>query len=163
MNISILQTEIPRRSNSCQKCLAAFSQGDFYCSILEQTSRQDFCISCWKEMELSPASCFWKAAVPKRKEIISISQTKITSVIELLKAALDTNPAEALLLALYLVRKRALTFRRDYSEGDQVYGLYEVNATEEMIAVRKIPLNSIDLTSVKISIASKLNEISNCS
>ena len=68
----------------------------------------------------------------------------------------EKDPIETLLLALYLVRKRVLTFRKDYVEGGQVFGLYEINSTEEMIAVKKVPLQSLDLTAIKLSIASKL-------
>lgn len=156
MNISILQTEIPRRCNSCQKCLAAFSCGDHYCSVLENTGRHDFCLTCWSQMATPPLRCFWKATIPKKKEIVSPAQIKISSIIKLLKADLDKNPIEALLLALYLVRKRILTFRKDYVEGDQVFGLYEVISTEEMIAVKRVSLFNADLKTIKISIVSKL-------
>ncbi len=159
MNLSILQTDIPRRSKSCQKCTTVFSQGDNYCSVLEQTIRLDFCYTCWSEVKLLPKSFFWKAIVPQKKDSIDSAQTKFADIIELLKEILEKNAAEALLLALYLVRKRALIFRKEHLVGDQLYALYEVNSTEEMIAVAKVPLSALDLTPLKLSIASKLNEI----
>lgn len=167
MTISILQTEIPRRFNSCQKCLAAFSSGDSYWSILENSGRQDFCTPCWTQIpnekvtntQIPSARCFWKAVIPKKKENNSPAQTKIASAIDLLKDNIDQNHTEALLLALYLTRKRILIYRKDYVEGDQIFSLYEVLSTEEMIAVKKVSLRNIDLNSIKTSIASKLKEI----
>lgn len=162
MTISILQTEIPRRCNSCQNCSAVFAGGDQYCSVLENIGRQDYCIPCWTQIH-SPSSssrCFWKAAIPQKKENISISQNKIASTINLLKANIEKNPPEALLLALYLVRKRILILRKDFAEGDQIFGLFEVQATEEMIAVKRVSFSKIDIHATKASIASQLNRIS---
>lgn len=159
MTLSILQAEIPRRCNSCQKCLAAFSSGDPYWSVLQNAERQDFCISCWTEVSSTydtiPCS-LWKATIPLRKECILPAQTKLFSTLNLLKESLEKDPVETLLLALYLVRKRILTFRKDYKEGSQVFGLYEINSTEEIIAVKKVSLLNIDLKAIKQSIASKL-------
>lgn len=156
--ISIIQTEIPRRSVSCQACLAAYSQGDTYYSILENGLRNDFCLSCWKKQAPS-GNCVWKATVPFKKEVALPSENKLANAIKLLKTTLTECPYEGLLLALYFARKRHIIFRKDFTENAQTFSLYEVAATEEIIQVEKVSLASIQIDTFKRSIAAKLKEL----
>lgn len=157
MTFSVLHAEIPRRCGNCRTCSTPFSSGDSYCSILKDTDRHDFCIACWGRFQDIPSGCHWKSTVPLKKETPSIPPTKFSVAVDLLRAGDAIEPAEAFLLALYLVRKRILAFRKDYRDGDRIFGLYEVISTEEMIPVRKVSLAGLDLESVKASIAFKLS------
>lgn len=159
MSSSILQIEIPRRCNRCRKCSKTFSQGDFYCSVLANAERHDFCLSCWNETQEQTSACYWKANIPFKKNISPPPQTKQERLVEMLKAANEDNPAEALLLALYLTRKKALIYRRDFIEAGLTYSLYETTAQEEMIAIKKIPFGELDLDGAKQALAEKIGEI----
>ncbi|MGZ3733231.1 MAG: hypothetical protein ACXU9U_05790 [Parachlamydiaceae bacterium] len=140
------------------------TKGRFYFSRLVNGVRQDFCLSCWnddnKSLKESVSNCQWKAELPSKKEIPSIPQTKQENALALLKSLLSSPVEETLvetrILALYLVRKRLLTFRRDFDEEGVRYSLFEVNATEEMLIVRKVSLEKANLPELQQTIATKL-------
>ncbi len=165
MNLNILTFQIPPRCNTCLECLAPLAtKGRFYFSRLVNGTRQDFCLSCWnddsKALKENVSNCHWKAEFPVKKEIPSIPQTKQQNALSLLKSLLN-SPAEetfleARILALYLARKRVLAFRRDFDEEGIRYSLFEVNATEEMLIVRKVPLAKANLLELQQTIATKL-------
>lgn len=161
----IIQLEIPRHCNNCLDCQASLLPGSTYFSALVKTTRFDYCYNCWhdssKNIQTQSSSCHWKGNIPYRKTAISPPQTKQQRALEHLKTALQVptpeNCHEALLLALYLVRKRFLVFRRDFLDetGDN-YSLFEVIETEEMLPIKKVPLTNINLGSLQASIAEKL-------
>jgi hypothetical protein len=156
---TILQPEIPRRLNQCHKCGVAFSGGDGYSSQLTAAAaRQDFCIPCFTTVAAAPATSQWKGTVPIKQTVAAaaVPLNKQQRLLELLKATIDEQPAEALLLALYLVRKKALLLRRDRVEAGCSYSMFEVAATAEIIAIRKTSLSQLDDTLLKESLAAKL-------
>ncbi len=161
----LLQPEIPRHCNHCIECQALLSPGSIYYSALLKTERFDYCNVCWhddtKEIQSKSYTCYWKGVLPVRRGSISMPQTKGLRALEYLKTLLQNpipdNCNQALLLALYLVRKRILVFRKDFTDplGDQ-YSLFEVNETEEMLPVRKVSLLNLDLAALQGAIAEKL-------
>lgn len=166
MNLSLLPFQIPRRCNTCQECLAPLAMGETYFSRLTNGQREDFCNVCWndnsKTIKEVSSNCQWKATLPTKKVTPTIPQTKQQNALALLKSLLQ-NPAEetlceARILALYLARKRVLIFRRDFAEESQLYSLFEVNNTEEMLAVKKVSLETISLKELQQAIATKLGE-----
>jgi hypothetical protein len=165
MNLSLLPFQIPRRCNLCQECQSPFENGENYFSRLTKGERQDFCAVCWndesKNIQNTASNCQWNALIPLKKAVSVIPQTKQQFALAILKELLADSSqethSEALVLALYLARKKVLLFRRDYVEDNQRHALFEVASTEEMLCVKRVPLDSIDLVKLQSVIAAKLN------
>ncbi len=161
----IIQLEIPRHCNNCLDCQALLAPGTTYYSMLVKTDRLDFCYQCWhdecKAISSRPSTCYWKGSIPERKVSAKPSLTRQERALEQLKSMLldptPENSSQALLLALYLVRRRFLVFRRDFvDESGELYSLFEVLETQEMLPVKKVPLVNLDLLSLQAAIAEKL-------
>jgi hypothetical protein len=161
----IIQLEIPRHCNNCLDCQAVLAPGSAYYSMLVKTDRLDYCYLCWhdesKAISSRPSTCYWKGSIPMRKASAKPSLTKQERALEQLKSMLldptPENSSQALLLALFLVRRRFLVFRRDFvDESGEVYSLFEVVETEEMLPVKKVPLVNLDLVGLQAAIAEKL-------
>lgn len=69
------------------------------------------------------------------------------------------NFQEALLLALYLARKKILINRKDFSDAGEIYSLFENSITEEMIVIKKISLTDIETEPLILSIIQKLGVV----
>jgi len=61
---------------------------------------------------------------------------------------------EAFILALYLMRKRILCFRQEIDQLGERIQLYEVNATEEILPIKKV--EKVPIETVRERIAAKL-------
>lgn len=155
----VLQTDIPRRSNCCQKCNNAFRPNDLYFSMLFKTCRQDFCQSCWNDFDRSNCLCYWKASVPIRKCSINPPLSKQDRYLSLLKGAIEHNSDEAYLLALYLVRKKVLLSRKEYLQGADIFSLFEIASTEEMLTIKKASLSDGNLEALTSGLALKLGDL----
>ncbi len=163
----IIQLEIPRHCNNCLDCQAVLAPGSAYYSMLVKTDRLDFCYRCWhdesKDISSRPSTCHWKGSIPERKSSAKPSLTRQERALEHLKSTLldptPENSSQALLLALFLVRKRFLVFRRDFvDESGDLYSLFEIIETGEMLAVKKVSLVNLDLVVLQAAIAEKLKE-----
>ena len=159
--------EIPRRSRECLSCGIPFKPEMNYVSAVaeqgEGWERKDFCLKCWESSDSrrEGSSTYWKATVPKKtKKEISIERE--TRALQLLKEAVanEQQTGEAYILALFLVRRRWLILRKEMTqENDQTLGLYEIPTTEEIIPVRKIDLNTIEIETIQKQIAQKLESL----
>lgn len=148
--------DIPRRSRNCVKGQEPFSPGSLYYSRLVpakegEYSREDFCPECWKTEESESSheagKVHWKGLVPKKTALEKKADSQ-EKALEALKNALDgpeeEDKKEALLIALFLQRKKVLISRGELSKKGAVRFLFEVAETEEMIAVPKVLLTSGD-------------------
>lgn len=162
------QIEIPRRSFACTKGLEPFKVGADYFSVLvdetEGLKRYDFCETCWengvKEEFLSTAKSSWKSKVPEKKTERDLFQNRDEKILHLLKTSCPSGSfeeeMERFVLAIYLARKKILLLRQELAEENGVIDLYEVAETEEMIAVKKMPWNQIQVNKIQIELAEKL-------
>lgn len=160
--------EIPRRSGLCSHCAEKFPQGSFYHSALtiekkQNLKRQDYCSDCWKHLEPSiilSFQCHWKAATPDKKENDQRFLCKEAYVLSLVKDRTESQNHEELVkrffLALYLVRKRILVQRKELEISKEIYILFEIVETEEIIPIKKIQPEKIDLNKIQLEIAEML-------
>lgn len=168
MTFPFLQVNIPKRSTLCAAGQETIEPGSIYYSILveenQEISRRDFCSSCWAKFESSktlPAEIYWKSKAIVQKKEKAKPQDRETRALEFLKEALHLNSAaaksEAFILALFLARRRWLYLRQQIMQEDgQRLFLYEVAATEEMLAIPRIALSPADIQQVQKCIADKL-------
>ncbi len=161
--------EIPRRAPACALGKEPFTAGMEYYSTLETLQdsgleRKDYCVSCWdnaahKEL-LNKSLSHWKSKVQGKKDEHPLPQDRTERALELLRRALanveETSHEEAFVLALYLARRRKLYLRQELQQANGEWiSLYEVAATEEMLAVKKIALSSLQTEKVQTSLAHK--------
>jgi hypothetical protein len=139
---------IPRRSRKCYKGQEPLNPGEIYFSRItisqeEVYERRDFCPQCWENEPLSPEAVSWKGDVPK-KSAKEKAQDKAEAWLEALREALEGDqpdaPKEALLIALFLKRKRLLI------EKGELKGkiLFEAPETEELFLVPKVTFTGAD-------------------
>ena len=168
-SLKILQLEIPRRNTVCAKGQEKFSPGtDYYSTLTESNTgdwqRQDFCHVCWDASEheaAKNAGGYWKSKVPLKQEVAPLSQNRNVRILELLKERLSSgsedNRAEAFVLALFLARARVVYLRQELQQEDGSFvNLYEVAATEEMLAVKKINLSQLEVGKIQAQLATEL-------
>jgi hypothetical protein len=170
------QIEIPRRSSSCAKGHESFAPGAEYYSVLVEgpngeLQRQDFCLTCWDESarqeSVKNARSYWKSKVPKKQVTEPLSRNRDERALQLLKQALNAetphNHEEAFVLALFLARSRVLYLRQllQQEDGSKI-NLYEVAATEEMLAVKKIDLPQLQIDKIQQQLAEKMNIKESC-
>ncbi len=183
MNLKAALIQLPRRSDSCQKCQARFERGNDYYSLLigddlvasknPTLVRQDFCLSCWqlssKENTDIPSGSYWKSTIPQRKSTPLTAQLKREeSALHLLKSAMHANKSqndltdvEVFFLALYLARRRTLTFRHEIDQGGTPFQLFEITETEELLALKKVNFDQVDLHILQKTLALKLEAVPN--
>jgi hypothetical protein len=116
----------------------------------EKLRRQDFCLTCWdkKKLEERPLSS-WKAKIPlEPPPTLSNQQDHLDHVLDLFQEALETGTeeaeCEAYTLALYLTRKRKLTYRKEIKHQGKIGYLYENPETADVFFVKKVPLQSLE-------------------
>jgi len=164
----IFQIDIPKRASCCFKGGEPLTHGSEYCSALiknedESYQRQDYCLTCWKEIQNHLASHSWKSAVPLKKEASELPKHRDDRAFYLLKEALssphhDQNIAEAFILALYLARRRLIYLRQEiHQEGKLPVNVYEVAETEEMLCVPKISISALEVEKIQVALAKKMS------
>lgn len=163
MTYSLFQIAIPKRGTVCAKGQETLAPGSDYYSTLVETpegfQRQDYCLTCWhhhaKKECLEHMRTYWKSKVAAKKEVSDLSRNRDDRALELLKQALaHEEHAEAFVLALYLARRRRIYLRQQHHQEDgKVLNLYEVAATEEMLAVRKLALSQLDIDVIQQKLA----------
>lgn len=139
---------IPRRSRKCLRGEEPLLPGEAYYSLIialrdESYERRDFCPACWEKEPLCPEAISWKGDVPK-KNAKEKAQDKAEAWFEVLREALEAEepdaPKEALLIALFLKRKKLLI------EKGELKGktLFEAPETEELFLVPKVTFTGAD-------------------
>ncbi len=159
--------DIPRRSSICCEGAEAFVNGADYFSILDlsekgdQLLRKDYCLSCWQKVSLNRNNHrFWRGKVPDKKISTTLILDRNEKALFLLKAALEcsdeSNHNEAFILALFLARHKKLMLRQELinAMGCRLM-IYEIVATEEMIAVPKVELSTIETEKIQLILAQK--------
>lgn len=161
------QIHIPRRHHKCMKGEEPLSPGAEYHSILyedgeEHYRRVDLCHACWEEQDqqalLEDATTHWVSQVSEKPVEDDLVRDRNERALEMLKAGLDHgDPVKNMLLAMMLKRKKYLQYKHELDRGAEgKYHLYEVPATEEMIAVAQVPLDEDALVSIQQQIQQEL-------
>ena len=163
--------EIPKRHSQCSHAQEELIPGkDVYSAVYEDgnsLAREDYCSHCWtqlqKDAKLGEAITHWKSVVPEKKEVKEIYLDRDEKALALLKECLGVdNPEklqEAMILALYLARRRKLYNRKEVADEDgEVAIIFEVAETQELIAVKKIDLATVDITKIQKIIAANLKD-----
>lgn len=156
--------DIPRRAKICTLSAEHFVPGSLYFTRLiplkeGEYERQDYSASSWEKVkdDLQDA-IIWKGEVPK-KTALEKKTDKLEKGLEALRTALEgeslEEQKEALLMALFLQRRKNLIARGEIKKKGVVKLLFEVLDTEEMLAVSKVTLNSDD-SRLQARIAEKL-------
>jgi hypothetical protein len=161
---------IPKRSQRCGFNQEVLEPGSEYYSVVMEDEnglivRKDYCPTCWensaKQEVLTKTRRYWKSKVPKKQLELPKSQNREIAAFELMREALASkkpeDQAEAFILSLFLARKRILYIRQQLPQADgTIMTIYEVAATEEMIAIQKLPLSQLEVVKVQQRIAAKL-------
>ena len=162
---SVLPVEIPKRSKSCFLGQEIFQPGMEYYSILMENQdndleRKDFCLACWETAKETEAfKSIWKAKVATKEEKIRFQNRdeKILYLFRQLNQEDDEiSMMEFYVLSLYLMRRKILFHREEITQDHLVKIVYEINATEEMILVRKFDLSVEQISLIQLRIAEKL-------
>ncbi len=150
--------DIPRRAPLCALGNEPLQEGAVYYSVLEaDLQRRDYCSLCWEKVDHQ--NPFWKSKVlPKaasqKRQLVDFSRYAFI----LLKEALSSgNADEAFVLALYLARKRQLILRNEIERGGERFFLYEVAETEEMLAVKRLDLSTLQAEQVQDALSKKFS------
>lgn len=164
----LFQVEIPRRARCCAAGDHPFKPEDPYASVLAEDEkgellRHDYCMPCWEEgaeerWKEAGQSC-WRGKVPKKeKRELPPDRTDraLTLLHEALQEGTDAKMAEAFVLALFLARKRVMSLRKQLNRDGQVIQVYEVLATEEMIAVPRHDLKTLPIAGIQRRIAAEM-------
>lgn len=158
----LLQQDIPRRKQTCFVGQEFFQPGMDYYSLLNEDDtgkwiRRDFCVDCWEKFaERKGEASYWKSKVQAEKKQTHTTADKNEKALELLIEALHSPNAhtleEAFILALYLARNKKLALR---SQEENIM-IYEVLATEELLAIPKLDLSSLQIDKIQQTLSSKL-------
>lgn len=149
--------QIPKRSSCCSQGREPFHEGMEYYSFIQHEKenvylRQDYCQECWQKMQISEKT-FWKGKIQAKESVeLKSSEEKALQYLEEILND-ETKKQEVFILALFLVRKKMLVFRKSI-EG---FDLYEKIATEEMLAIPKIAISQLDVASLQKNLAEKLS------
>lgn len=166
--VALFQVEIPRRARVCAAGEHSLGPGDAYASVLIEGKkgelvRHDYCIACWEEgaearWKEAGQSC-WRGVVPQ-KEKRQLPEDQSERALVLFKEALaeegEAKAAEAFILALFLVRKKAIALRKELKREGKRIQIYEILSTEEMVQVERFDLASLPVTGIQSRIASQL-------
>lgn len=163
--MKLTRIEIPKRQDNCSASQHLFKGGDQCFTFLyqenEKWKRQDLCEECWHSLKAKglPANTktYWQVKIPEKTPKELTFKHKEEKALHLLKKALSdsttTSHCEAFVLALYLARKKQLQLRQELDQlGEQVY-LFEVLATEELLAVKKMHLTVEEIKILQNKIA----------
>lgn len=169
MNNPSFQLLIPRRASHCIHGKELLLPGTDYFSLLDEDEegavvRRDYCPACWKilsaqDQKMASLS-HWKSTIPLKKTTSELPKQRDARALCLLKdvlSSVDGNPSEAFMLALYLARRRCIYLRNEYQSNNKSMQLYEVAETEEMVAIPKIALSSIEISKLQAELAKKFS------
>jgi hypothetical protein len=165
----LFQIHVPRRHQKCQEAGEKIEAGMEYHSVLFEEGedayrRLDYCIPCWEKMEkdelVKEACTHWKSRVPDKVGVDERTRNRNEKALELLKEAVESgNHEKAVILAMFLQRKKILLFRQELVREDgDTYLLYEVNGTEEMLPIRKVSITGINAAAMQEEIVKAFNE-----
>lgn len=149
--------KIPRRNGACHAGGEPFTPGMEFTSHLYEAEkgemvRKDFCTAC-SPAEKEGSLGRWKGKVPHPKEK-KLPVERNARALELLKLALEEKAdSEAFVLALYLARARLIALRQELKEQS----VYEVLATEEMLAVPRMQLSSLEIEKIQMRLAQQFS------
>ena len=165
---SLFRLDVPKRSLSCHRGGERLQPGmDYYSLLLDDENskviRQDYCLICWREMtgnrDLTTNHGYWQSRID-RKEEIKGSQSKTIKALALLKELLELperEDAEVFVLSLFLARARRLILRKEIQRDGMNYFLYEKVGCDEFITIKKMNLNSDEITLLRQILSEKLN------
>lgn len=169
---TLFHIQIPKRSKVCFLGQEILSPGmDYYSLLIENNTheyeRQDFCALCWSKFLDTPdpgkktLGKHWKSKVPTKKDAPQVPQNRDEQILSLLRSSLTGDMPEdrdeSFVLALYLARKRFMLLRKEIAQEDRsIIQLYEIPETEEMILIPKIELSSLQIETIQLKIAKKL-------
>jgi hypothetical protein len=168
MNLKTSFIQLPRRSGSCHKCQEPLCGGSECYSLLTQSiddsnqeellQRQDFCLLCWK-LSAIERGVYWKSTIEPKQLPNPKTASKNAHALQLFRKSVENqlSSEEVFCLALYLIRKKLVQIRKEISEEGNPYLLLEILESGELLAIRKIDLNHLDLASLQKSIASHLS------
>ncbi|MGK5595040.1 MAG: hypothetical protein ACSNEK_06760 [Parachlamydiaceae bacterium] len=148
--------QIPKRGAHCSEGKESFHEGMQYYSYVQLAkegvyTRHDFCQRCWDKLNISEKT-FWKGQIQKKEAIIpkTLEEGALLYFDEIYQSS--NRQDELFVLALYLTRKKLFAFRKSLEQHD----LYERLDTEEMIAIPKVALSSLNLIQLQSTLAEKL-------
>lgn len=164
---SKLTWNIPARSRRCCEDRELFGPETPYYTLLQQTeagqfARYDYCEACWarkrQDNEITDNATFWRGIVPGRKEQIKDQEELGERVLDLLRDAISEEETadEAFVLGLYLARLRKGIARQELRREGQVFTLYEIFDTSEVLCVPRVPLSRLQVDALQHRIASQL-------
>lgn len=158
--------DIPKRHSQCSHAEEKLIPGEeMYSAIFEEEesfARKDYCSQCWAELRndtaIRDAVTTWKSLVPDKKGAKEIFLDRDDKALALLNQFAVSEKQEeieqAMILALYLSRKRKLYQRKEMADDKGgVTLLFEVAQTQEIIAVKKVDLQAINLDAIQKLIA----------
>jgi hypothetical protein len=165
---SFFSIEIPRRSSCCVKGGEKLYPGMDYYSLLQEEGktflRKDFCLHCWEEPQKGEQlMTYWRSKVQVKESQIPSSAPKHLKALSLLKemckepASIEEN--ELFILALYLARAKQLILRKEWEQEGQVYYLYEIVESEEIVTIKKVDLSLLNIENIQQKLAQKLNDV----
>jgi len=178
MNLKAALIQLPRRSDSCQQCQERFARGSDYYSLLsgdelmpaktEALSRKDYCLPCWQKSSSEDTGTltgsYWKSTIPKKNDASGPPLKRDEKALDLLKSAMGGNNSddqlseiEIFILAIFLAQRRVLIFRNEVEQSGLKYQVFEIADTEELLALKKIDLSRVDLSSIQKTLALKLS------
>jgi hypothetical protein len=180
MNLKLSLIKLPRRSSSCLRCQELLC-GEKECySVLiqddeiahaEAIQRKDYCEPCWLNLRhienTLVRNVYWKSTIAPKKNFLTPTKNRDLFALQLLKnGAENQSPTiagevlkseELFCLALYLIRKRQLIVRKEIQDGEDTFMLLEICESGELLAVRKINLDNLDLPTLQRTISERLS------
>ena len=169
--MSLLSIPIPKRSLVCALNQENFLPKMAYFSVLYEELdssivRKDFCEACWsewkKKQDLSKLKGYWKAKVRAVKKVPPADKAEKALLLlqELQDKEEEDAKAKIYLLATFLLRLRRLALRKEFSDHQKKYHLYEIIATEQFLQVEVLDLSLIEIEKVRIYLADQLKGLS---
>lgn len=167
--MSLVKYQIPARHRNCCKQEEPFEEDDFYVSVLhyrdKNYERSDYCLSCWENLaEEFHSAIHWKSQVPRKKKVEDLGKDRNEKALNLLKQIHsedeETKRVEAYFLALLLVRSKLLKLRQEHADEEgALIQLYEVIASEEMLPVHSVDIETINVAEVQGALAEQLKPV----
>lgn len=139
--------DIVKNSKECLSCGLSFKEKEEFFSALyedmERFVRKDFCPNCWDSVDKGCIFSFWKSQMPERntpqRPIINVKN--ILNIILRLESETDNMFKLNLryVLALFLMRKKALKFRSNFIKDDKYFlSLYCPEDNREIIVYNPV-------------------------
>lgn len=168
--MKLSRIEIPKRQPQCSGGDHPFLEGDKCYTLVfsdeERWNRQDLCEECWHTLKNrglpDAARSYWQVKVPIKPPAEDLPKHKEERALVLLKRALAGNSLaeqnEAFILALYLARKKFLQYRQALDQLGECIYLYEIVDTEELLAIKKMSLDSDEIIRLQKRLAEMLTD-----